>query len=66
MYGGCILRNGKTLDQYQIKDGCTLHVMQHKKKGTFIGLRIYINTLTTTHTLTCVLCSEVCSTSIGA
>ena len=33
MYGGCVLRAGKTLDQYCIADGCTLHVLRKRKKG---------------------------------
>ena len=32
MYGGRILKPGKTVDHYQIKDGCTVHLMPHKKK----------------------------------
>lgn len=33
MYGGCILQSDKTLDQYNITDGCTLHIVQRRKRG---------------------------------
>lgn len=33
MYGGCILQRDKTLDQYNITDGCTLHIVQRRKRG---------------------------------
>ena len=36
MYGGCVLKAGKTLDQYHIAEGCTLHVVQRRKKGIYI------------------------------
>ena len=32
-YGGRLLKAGKTLDHYQIKDGCTLYIMKQKKKS---------------------------------
>jgi hypothetical protein len=38
MYGGNILMCGKTVDHYNIKDGCTLHIMPQRNKVKFAPL----------------------------
>jgi hypothetical protein len=40
MYGGRVLKCGKTLDQYKILDGCTLHILQKRKKVKYVPLPI--------------------------
>ena len=57
MYGGCILKNGKTLDEYGIVEGCTLHIIHVRKKRKCDHVVISRDLLKLQHT--CIIFKEV-------